>query len=235
MSPEYALISPLNPKSPVSESFRTLRTNIQFANVDEVLKKILFTSAGPGEGKSSTVANLAIAFTLAGKSVLVIDADLRNPTQHRIFGLNNVEGLSTTLVENVSVLSQVQAGVRENLDVLTSGPIPPTPAELLGSKRMKQLLHDASQAYDLVLIDSPPTIAVTDSSILAQSVDGVVLVLAAGRVRQDYALRAKEQLEKVGAKIIGTILNKVEIQSNEHYYYYYYHEERRSKRRKTRN
>lgn len=222
---DYKVITISNPKSPVSEAFRTLRTNIQFANVDSVVKCILLTSAGPGEGKSSTVANLAITMAQTGKNVLILDADLRNPTQHKIFKISNLDGLSNTLVEEVPVLSYVKHVAQEGLDVLTGGPIPPNPAEMLGSKRMKQILMEASAAYDIVLIDSPPTIAVTDSSILAQIADGVVLVLASGEVSRDYALRAKEQLEKVGAKILGTILNKVDMHTKEHYYYYYYYGE----------
>lgn len=227
---DYSIVTLDNPKSAVSEAYRTLRTNIQFANVDNIMKRILFTSAGPGEGKSSTVANLAASIAQAGKSVLIIDADLRNPSQHKIFKLPNNNGLSTTLVEEVTSLTFVVNTENEGLDVLVAGPIPPNPAELLGSKRMKQILHEVSDAYDIVLIDSPPTIAVTDSSILAQSVDGVILVLASGEVKREYATRAKEQLEKVGAKIIGTVLNKAEMKTKEHYYYYYYHGEENSKK-----
>jgi capsular exopolysaccharide synthesis family protein len=219
---EYSIVTLANPKSAVSEAYRTLRTNIQFANVDNVMKRILFTSAGPAEGKSSTVANLAVSMAQSGKSVLIIDADMRNPSQHKIFKVPSNNGLSTTLVEEVTSLEFVVNTQTEGLDLLVAGPMPPNPAELLGSKRMKQVLYDLSKAYDIVLIDSPPTIAVTDSSILAQSVDGVVLVLASGEVNRDYAKRAKEQLDKVGAKIIGTVLNKVEMKSKEDYYYYYY-------------
>lgn len=221
---KYTLLTLISPKSPISEAFRTLRTNIQFSNIDGQLKTILFTSAGPGEGKSSTVANMAVALAQTGKNVLVIDADLRNPSQHKVFGLHNREGLSTTLISNFECLEHVQPSRQESLDVLAAGPIPPNPAELLGSKRMKQLLQEAVEAYDIVLIDTPPTIAVTDSSVLAQIVDGVVLIISSGEVSRDYALRAKEQLEKVGAKIIGAVLNKVEMKSKEHYYYYYYGE-----------
>lgn len=224
----YSVETLANPKSAVSEAYRTLRTNIQFANVDNVIKKILFTSAGPGEGKSSTVANLAVSIAQSGKSVLIIDGDLRNPTQHKIFNVPNIHGLSTTLVEEIHSLAHSAKTFAEGLEILPAGPIPPNPAELLGSKKMKQLLFDASKAYDIVLIDSPPTIAVTDSSVLAQNVDGVILILASGEVKQEYALRAKEQLEKVGAKIIGTVINKVELKTKEHYYYYYYHGENRS-------
>ena len=219
---KYALFTLTRPKSQVSEAFRALRTNLRFSNVDHELKIILFTSAGPGEGKSSTVANLGVSIAQLGEKVLVIDADLRNPSQHKIMGLENNKGLSTSLVTSVSFLEQIQHSQEANLDFLTSGPIPPNPAELLGSMRMKQLLNEAAEAYDIVLVDTSPTIAVTDSSVLAQLVDGVVLVLGAGEVSRNYALITKEQLEKVGAKIIGVVLNKVELNTEEYYYYSYY-------------
>jgi capsular exopolysaccharide synthesis family protein len=229
---EYKLFSMLSPKSQVAEAFRTLRTNIQFFNVGGVVKRILFTSAGPREGKSSTIANLATMMVQAGKRVLIIDADLRNPTQHKILGQANFEGLTTSLVdETLPILTYIQQTEQEGLDILTSGPIPPNPAELLGSKRMKQLLNEVIEVYDIVLIDSPPTIAVTDPSVLAQAVDGVVLVLASGEVSRDYALQAKEQLEQVGAKILGIVLNKVEMKSKEYYYYYSYDQGRKKKRK----
>lgn len=216
---EYDLSTLRNPKSLTSEAYRVLRTNIKFAGVDNVIKNILFTSSTPLEGKSSVVANLAYSISQIGKSVLIIDADLRNPSQHRIFGLLNITGLTTTLTEDVSAFTYIVKTPHEGLEILTSGPIPPNPAELLESRRMKKILHEVTQAYDFVLIDSPPVIAVTDASVLAQAVDGVILVLAAGQVERECALRAKEQLEKVGAKILGIVLNKVQ---SKHSYYYNY-------------
>lgn len=210
-----------NPKSVCSEAYRMLRTNMQFANVDQALNSILFTSSGPGEGKSSIVSNLGVSAAQSGKRVLIIDADLRNPSQHKVFLQANDVGLSTTLVEDVPSLNYVVHTSQEGLDLLTSGPIPPNPADLLGSKRMKQILNAASLAYDIVFLDSPPTVSVTDSSILAQAVDGVVLVLSSGEVSKEYAVRAKEQLEKAGANIIGTILNKVKMKTRDCYYYNY--------------
>lgn len=211
------------PKSAVAEAFRTLRTNLLFCNVDDRLRTVLFTSAGPGEGKSSTIANLGIAMAQAGKRVLIIDADLRRPCQHQIFKRGNAEGLSTSLVNELACLAQIQGSQEENLDILTAGPIPPNPADMLGSMRMRQLLTEAAAAYDFVLIDTPPTISVADSSILAQLVDGSVIVLGSGEVKRDYAVQAKEQLLKVGAKIIGGVLNKVDIDSKDQYYYSSYY------------
>lgn len=219
----YSLITMEQSKSPISEAFRTLRTNVQFTSVDSETKKIMITSAGPREGKSSTVANLAVSFAQTGKSVLVIDADLRNPTQHKLFGLNNVEGLSVALVQDHNYQIFIKETTVPRVMVLTGGPIPPNPAELVGSKRMKRLIEEASEQFDIVLIDTPPIVAVTDAAILAQEVDGVILVLASGEVNKDFAQRAKEQLDKVGAKILGAVLNKADMKTSEYYYYYYYH------------
>ena len=210
-------------KSPISEAFRTLRTNVQFTSVDSETKKIMVTSAGPREGKSTTVANLAVSIAQTGKTVLVVDADLRNPTQHKIFGLDNVQGLSLALVQDQDYRDYVRETAVPGLLVITGGPIPPNPAELVGSKRMKRLIEEVSQQYDVVLIDTPPIVAVTDAAILAQEVDGVILVLASGEVNKDFAQRAKEQLDKVDAKILGAVLNKADMKTSEYYYYYYYH------------
>lgn len=212
----------VNPKSLTAEAYRTLRTNIRFAGIDKAVRQILFTSAGPGEGKSSVVANLAVSISQAGKSVLIIDADLRNPSQHKIFNLLNLTGLTTTLTEDVPVFDYIVNTPFAGLDILTSGPIPPNPAEILDSRRMKQILDEMAQAYEFVLIDSPPVIAVTDASILAQTADGVILVLAEREVKKEFALKAKEQLEKTGAKILGIILNKAKLQAKKHSLYYYY-------------
>jgi len=228
----YSLITMEQTKSPISEAFRTLRTNVQFTGVDSETKKIMLTSAGPGEGKSSTVANLAVSMAQAGKSVLVVDADLRNPTQHKLFGLDNRQGLSMALVQDQANQQFVKETSVPGVMVLTGGPIPPNPAELVGSRRMKRLIQEFSEQYDVILIDTPPVIAVTDAAILAQEVDGVILVLASGEVNKEYAQRAKELLDKVGAKILGAVLNKVAINTSEHYYYYYYHGSDDSKKTK---
>lgn len=219
----YSLITLEQSKSPVSEAFRTLRTNVQFTSVDSETKKIMITSAGPREGKSSTVANLAVSMAQTGKSVLILDADLRNPTQHKLFGLNNGQGLSMALVQDHDYRDYILETAVPGIMVLTGGPIPPNPAELVGSNRMKRLIKEASEQFDIVLIDTPPIVAVTDAAILAQEADGVIIVLASGEVNKDYAQRAKEQLDKVGAKILGAVLNKADLNTSEYYYYYYYH------------
>lgn len=234
----YSLITLEQTKSPISEAYRTLRTNVQFTSVDSETKKIMVTSSGPREGKSSTVANLAVSIAQAGKSIVVVDADMRNPTQHKLFGLNNGQGLSTALVQDQDYRQHIQETAMPGVQVLTGGPIPPNPAELVGSKRMKRLIEELSEQFDIVLIDTPPIIAVTDAAILAQEVDGVILVLASGEVNKEFAQRAKEQLDKVGAKILGAVLNKADIKTSEYYYYYYYHGSdnslKKPKRRKAR-
>ena len=219
----YSLITFEQTKSPISEAYRTLRTNVQFTSVDSEMKKIMVTSSGPREGKSHTIANLAVSISQAGKSVLVIDADMRNPTQHKLFELDNRVGLSMALVQDQGHQQYTRETAVPGVMVLTGGPIPPNPAELVGSQRMKRLIQEVSEQYDMVLIDTPPIIAVTDAAILAQEVDGVILVLAAGEVNKEYAQRAKEQLDKVGAKILGAVLNKADMKTSEYYYYYYYH------------
>ena len=218
-----SLITLEQTKSPISEAYRTLRTNVEFTSVDSKTKKIMITSSGPREGKSTTAANLAVSIAQAGKSVLVIDADLRNPTQHKLFELGNFEGLSNFLVQDEEGQNFIKQTAVPGVRVLTGGPIPPNPAELVGSQRMKRLIEEVSEQFDVVLIDTPPIIAVTDAAILAQEVDGVILVLASGEVNKEYAQRAKEQLDKVGAKILGAIINKADMKTSEYYYYYYYH------------
>ncbi|GAB6155696.1 CpsD/CapB family tyrosine-protein kinase [Desulfosporosinus burensis] len=218
-------------KSPISEAYRTLRTNVQFTGVDSKTKKIMITSSGPREGKSTTVANLAVSIAQTGKSVLVIDADLRNPTQHKLFKVGNFEGLSSFLVQDQGNQDFIKETAIPGVKVLTGGPIPPNPAELVGSQRMKRLIEEVSEQFDVVLIDTPPIIAVTDAAIIAQEVDGVILVLASGEVNKEYAQRAKEQLDKVGAKILGAVLNKADMKTSEYYYYYYYHGSEDSKKK----
>ena len=204
-----SLITLEETKSPISESYRSIRTNIEFANIDSIAQKILITSSGPHEGKSITVANLAVSMAQSGKSVLVLDADMRNPAQHKLFGLANRKGLSGALGQDQDFRDYISETTVPGLLVLTGGSIPPNPAELVGSERMNRLIEEASGQFDMVLIDTPSVGAVTDAAILAQKVDGVIMVLASGEVNKDYAQTAKEHLDNVGAKILGAVLNKV--------------------------
>lgn len=214
------LIAKLNPRSPITEQYRTVRTNLQFSSVDQDLQTMLLTSAGPGEGKSMTSANLAVVYAQQGKKVLLIDADLRKPTIHYTFRLDNLRGLSNALVSNMSLQEIVSPSDVGNLDLISCGPIPPNPSELLGSKRMKELVREARQAYDIIIFDTPPVLAVTDAQILANLCDGVVLVVRSKKTEFDAADKAIELLQSANAKILGTILNDRDKKEMNYYYYY---------------
>jgi len=213
-------------KSPIAEAYRTLRTNIQFSKGDSELSVILFTSAGPGEGKSTTCANTAVAMAQSGKKVVLVDCDLRKPVQHRIFQAQK-RGVTNILVENAVVDETIQATAVENLQMIACGPIPPNPSELLGTHKMADLIAKLRGLYDYVLIDAPPVIAVTDASVLASKVDGVVLVMDAGTVKPEMAKKAKQLIINAKGHILGVILNRVEIEADQEYYYYYYGHEKK--------
>ncbi|MCL0032292.1 CpsD/CapB family tyrosine-protein kinase [Peptococcaceae bacterium] len=212
-----------DPKSPVAEMYRIIRTNIEFSCIDTKLQRLLITSPCPGEGKSITSANLAIVFAKAGKSVILLDADLRKPTQHRLFGVNNHQGLTNLLLGKVKVKDVLNNTPEPNLHLITSGPIPPNPAEILGSKKMSSILEELSSKVDLIIIDSPPVTVVTDTVLLSRKVDAVLLVLASKISLIEAAKKAKELLINAKANIIGTILNKVDEDSGGDYYYYRYY------------
>jgi protein-tyrosine kinase len=215
-----SLITLTSPKSPISEQYRTIRTNIQFSTVDRSIRSILVTSSGPGEGKSTTSANLAVVFAQQGKKVLFIDADMRKPTVHYTFRLDNHVGLTNVLTKQVSLEYAVKSTEQENLDVLTSGPIPPNPAELLGSRSMEELLKQAFTHYDLVLFDTPPVLVVTDAQILANLCDGIVLVVSSGKTEIEAAQKTKEALANAKGKLLGVVLNNKKIKESQYYYYY---------------
>lgn len=208
-------------KSPIAEAYRTLRTNIQFSKTDGELKTIMFTSSGPGEGKSTTIANTAVALAQSGKKVILMDCDLRKPVQHKIFGKKN-RGLTNILVEELPANEFIQDTQVENLRVLTSGPIPPNPSELLGSRKMQELIDELKTQVDYLIIDAPPVIAVTDACVLAAKVDGITLVVNSGSIRPEMAKKAKDLLLKANGHLLGVVLNRVEIDEEHAYYYYYY-------------
>ncbi|OPZ64679.1 MAG: Tyrosine-protein kinase YwqD [bacterium ADurb.Bin478] len=216
----------LKPKSPISEAYRTLRTNLLFTTPDQPKKVLMVTSSGPKEGKSTTVANLAITFAQMGNRTLLIDADLRRPILHKLFGLDRKTGLTnilvgrSTLEEAVKVMDDLP-----HLELLSCGILPPNPAELLAAQKMRELLEYARTQYAVVLIDTPPTIAVTDASILASLVDGVLLVIRSGVTEKEAVARAFDQLKKVNAPIMGAVLNSIKAADvYGSYYYYYYHQ-----------
>jgi len=207
--------------SQISEAYRTLRTNVQFNIVDSENNRIMITSAGRREGKSFTVANLAVSMAQDGKFVLVVDADLRNPTQHKLFGLDNSEGLSIDLVHAQDYRQYIQFTTVPGVMVLPAGPVPSNPAELIGSERMKYLVKEVGQHFDMVLFDTPPILAVADGTVLAQEVDWVILVLDSVEENKSYIQHAKDLLDKVDAKFLGAVLNKVEMKGSNYYYYNY--------------
>ncbi|MGO4940646.1 CpsD/CapB family tyrosine-protein kinase [Fundicoccus sp. Sow4_D5] len=222
-----SLITFMEPKSINAEQFRTIRTNIEFAQLDSQLKSILVSSSIPAEGKSTISSNLAYVISQTDKKVLLVDSDLRKPTVHRTFKLNNEQGLTTLLTNNEVKFNQVVQHSRElNLYFLPSGPIPPNPSEMLGSGRMTLLMKELNQYFDLVIYDAPPITAVTDPQILATKVDGVVLVVRQGYSRKEEVKEAKRALENVNANILGYVMNGKEIKDNIGYYSYYrYNEE----------
>ncbi|PKR77803.1 capsular biosynthesis protein [Halalkalibacillus sediminis] len=213
-----SLITRDQPKSPTSEQYRTIRTNLQFSSVDKDLRSMLVTSSGPGEGKSLTTANLAVVFAQQGKSVLLVDADLRKPTVHYTFKMNNTFGLSNYLIGEHPLEKLVQDVKIPGLDVLSCGPIPPNPSELLGSKQMKRLLEDAKSKYDLIIFDTPPVLAVTDSQVLSNYVDGALLVVRSKQTENESAIKSKELLEQANANILGVVLNDKDMEGKEYYY-----------------
>lgn len=220
----HSLLMLDNPKSPLAEAFRNLRTSIQFVNVDAPLKSILVTSAGPSEGKSTIVANLAVTLAHSGNKVLIMDCDLRKPVQQRIFSLRNSNGLTSLLLDKFSLDEAVQATATENLFAVTSGPIPPNPSELLGSKKFNILLDEFTSLFDYVLIDSPPVGVVTDGIVLSSQVNGVILTVLAEKSKVDQVKYAQEQLLKAKANILGIVLNQVPRKGRSYYYYNHYSE-----------
>lgn len=209
--------------SMAAESYRTLRTNISLSQVDNPIQSLLVTSCIPREGKSTTVANLGVTFALAQQKVLVIDADLRRPILHRLFGIPNVQGLTHTLSDTIEYDQVFTPTKIANLWVVTCGIIPPNPSELLGSKKMKAFLEKAKQQFDIILLDSPPISSLADASVLGSIVDGVLFIIKAKTANRDLISKAKEQLETVGANIIGVVLNDVDVKKDGYYKYYYYY------------
>jgi protein-tyrosine kinase len=214
------LITHFSPRAAISEQYRTIRTNIQFSSVDESIRTILVTSSGPEEGKSTTVANLAVVFAQQGKKVLLIDADLRKPTVHYTFQLENTTGLTNVLTKQTQLEKAVVETLVDNLKVLPSGPIPPNPAELLGSKAMEDMLVAALEQFDIVIFDTPPVLAVTDAQILANRCDGTILVVGSGKTQIEPAVKSKELLLSSKGKLLGVVLNRKNAKDSQYYYYY---------------
>lgn len=220
------LITTRQTRAAATEAFRVLRANIQFLGVDQPVRNILVTSAGPSEGKSMITANLGVVMAQSGLSVIVVDADLRRPTMHRAFSISRDRGLTNALMRpegGAALETFLQPTQVENLRVLPSGPLPPNPADLLGSRRMSELIQTLSHQVDVILIDSPPILAAADASMLAARADGVLLVIESGVTSRAVVAQAKETLEKAGARILGVTLNKLSRRVGSYYYRYYYY------------
>ena len=218
------LITHFAPKSPISEAYRSLRTSIQYTRADTPLKTIVVTSPGPQEGKSTTVANLAITIAQMGTKTLLVDTDLRRPVLHSIFNLSRSKGISNFLVGKAGLEEIIFETDIDNLYVMPCGTLPPNPSELLGSKAMKHCITELKEQFDIILFDSPPIMAVTDAAVLSSDVDGVILVVKAGQTDRNAMLRSYEILSNIPNQILGALLNVVNVEGvYGSYYYYYYH------------
>jgi non-specific protein-tyrosine kinase len=209
------LITLTDPRSAAAEAYRTLRTNIMFAGVEKPVRTLLVTSPVPDDGKSTTLANLAVTLAQSGHNTILVDADLRRPSQHTLWGVPNERGLTSVMLNNTLLnnLPLQDSGV-EYLKLLTSGPLPPNPADLLLSKAMDSLIEALRGQADYVLFDAPPVLAVTDAVVLVSKVDGVLLVIKAGATRRDQAEKARDALNRVNARIIGVALTNAPRDNN---------------------
>jgi len=215
------LITTFSPKSPISEQYRAIRTNIQFSMINKKLKTLACTSAMPKDGKSTTIANLAVTIAQQGQKILLVDADLRKPTIHRIMEVKNRYGLSDLLTEKGLPEKAIFPTPRaSNLYVLPSGSVPPNPSELLGSTIMEDLFSELSKDYDLVLFDTPPVLAVADAQILGSHCDGVIIVIRSHQTEKKDLVKTKELLVRSNVNVIGVVLNDAD-QTDVNYGYYY--------------
>ncbi|MGL5151647.1 MAG: CpsD/CapB family tyrosine-protein kinase [Clostridium sp.] len=219
------------PKSMVAEAYRTLRTNIQYSSFDREIRTIVVTSTEPGEGKSTIAGNLGFAMSQGDKKVLIIDCDLRKPSLHKRFRISNMTGLSDILLKKEITEDGIYE-YTEDLHIITSGKVPPNPSEMLGSKAMEKLLEELKGIYDYIILDTAPVRVVADAQILSTKVDGTILVVKAGATKKDEVMESKQLLDKVNAKILGTVLNGVENNKNKYYNYYGYGSEESTKRKK---
>jgi non-specific protein-tyrosine kinase len=221
------LVTHLTPRAPISEAYRVMRTNLSFSAIDGGLRSMIITSASPSEGKSTTAANLAVVMAQAGKQVILVDADLRRPSLHKIFETTNNQGLTTALLDSdMPVAAHIQATIAPGLRLMTSGPLPPNPAELLNSHRMQAIIAELKNESDVVIFDMPPSLSVADAAILAPQVDGCALVLEVGKTRRDAFMQAAELLNKNGAQIYGVVMNRLRrgrLGYHDYYYYYRYY------------
>jgi protein-tyrosine kinase len=217
-----AMITEINPYSPISESYRALRTHLYFAGEEGSLQVLTCASAMPGEGKTTTLVNIAITYAQEGKKVIVVDADLRRPKLHDIFTLSNHIGLSNIVRHPYDISDVIRETNIHHLHVLPSGSVSSRPTDLLAGKRMISLIAKLREEYDIVLIDAPPVLAVTDSQIIASLCDGVIFVVHATKSKTHQVKKAKDQLERVRANVLGVVLNGKKRSSERALYSYYY-------------
>ena len=210
--PSDAIVTLTDPHSAAAEAYRSLRTNIEFSGVDDRLRTLLVTSSTPADEKSATVANLAVAMADGDRQIVLVDADLRRPTQHTLFGLPNETGFTNLFRDDV-ILSNppLHAIPNTSLKVLTSGPLPPIPGQLLASQKMGEVLTQLADLAEMVIFDAPPIITVNDASLLASKVDGVLLVVRAGGTKREHVKAAKDRLEKVNARLVGAVLTNARV------------------------
>ncbi len=220
-----SIITYRSPKDPISESFRNMRTNITFSNIDKEMRVLTVTSVGQGEGKSTIIANYAVALAQAKKKVLLLDCDLRRPRVHRLFDKQNRRGLTNALLREAEVSEIIQTTEIENLYIVSSGPIPPNPSEILASKRLEETIKKLKEAFDYILIDAPPVCVVTDAAVLSRVTDGYIVVAAIDVTNKEGIKMAIDTLNNVNANIIGVVANNVPTNKHSAYYYYSAYEE----------
>jgi non-specific protein-tyrosine kinase len=212
------LVTLQDPRSPAAEAYRTLRTNILFSALEKPIQTLIVTSPAPDEGKSETAANLAVAMAQAGHDTILVDADLRRPSQHTIWGIANEHGLASLMLEETADIPFQSVGI-DHLAVLPSGPLPPNPADVLSTRRMDEVLELLKGRAEYVLFDAPPVLAVADTALLASKLDALLLVIKAGATRRDHAQRTKELLQRANIRIIGVALSNAPRDTSMKSYY----------------
>lgn len=209
------------PKSTVSEKFRGIRSNIMFSSAEKEIQSLLITSEKPSSGKSTISANIAVIYAQAGYKTLIIDGDMRKPTQHYIFDLPNNSGLSNLIVNKATYTESIKETKVQNLSILTAGPTPPNPSELIASTQFDEIYNELLSDYDFIVVDTPPVNTVTDAQVYAQTIQNCALVIDVEKNNKNEVKKAKDLINKAGGKLLGAILNKTAIDKSSSYYYYY--------------